>query len=249
MKKIKVNLDKRVSSSYEIFVGYDIIDRIVLIIAKNLPARQYVVITDSIVATLYGHPLLNRLRGMGLSADMVDFPAGEKSKNIGTTLAIVERLIEIGADRSSALLAVGGGVVGDMTGFIASTFMRSVPYINIPTTFMAQVDSSIGGKTAIDLREGKNLLGTFYQPKCVFIDVKFLDTLSDEEFNNGLVEVIKYGIIDDTEFFHFLEEHMKAIKRRDIEVLEKIIENSCRIKRGIVEIDEKENGLRRVLNF
>ena len=137
MKRIKVNLDKRVSSSYEIYIGYDILDRIGLIIAKNLPARHYVVITDSIVATLYGQPLLSSLRGMGLSADMVDFPAGEKSKNISTTLAIVERLLELGADRSSALLALGGGVVGDMTGFIASTFMRAVPYINIPTTFMA----------------------------------------------------------------------------------------------------------------
>lgn len=249
MKKIKVNLDKRISSSYEICIGYDILDRIGLIIAKNVPARHYVVITDSNVSTLYGQPLLNRLRGMGLSADMVDFPAGEKSKNVGTTLAIVERLIELGTDRSSALLALGGGVVGDMTGFIASTFMRSIPYINIPTTLMAQVDSSIGGKTAIDLREGKNLLGTFYQPKGVFIDVKFLDTLPETEFYNGLAEVIKYGIIEDVELFHFLEEHISDIKGRDYGVLVKIIESSCRIKKGIVEIDERDNGLRRILNF
>ena len=249
MKKIKVNLDKRVSSSYEICIGYDILDRIGLIIAKNLPARHYVVITDSIVSTLYGQTLLNRLRGMDISADMVDFPAGEKSKNVSTTLAIVERLIELGTDRSSALLALGGGVVGDMTGFIASTFMRSVPYINVPTTLMAQVDSSIGGKTAIDLQEGKNLLGTFYQPRGVFIDVKFLDTLPETEFYNGLAEVMKYGIIEDIELFHFLEEHVNDIKGRDYGVLVKIIESSCRIKKGIVEIDERDNGLRRILNF
>jgi 3-dehydroquinate synthase len=249
MKKIKVNLDKRVSSSYEICIGYDILDRIGLIIAKNLPARHYVVVTDSIVSPLYGQPLLNRLRGMGLSADMVDFPAGEKSKNVNTTLAIVERLIELGADRSSALLALGGGVVGDITGFIASTFMRSVPYINVPTTLMAQVDSSIGGKTAIDLREGKNLLGTFYQPKGVFIDVKFLDTLPETEFDNGLAEVMKYGIIEDVDLFHFLEEHVNDIKGRDSGVLVKVIDSSCRIKKGIVEIDEKDKGLRRILNF
>jgi 3-dehydroquinate synthase len=249
MKKMKVNLDKKMSASYEICIGYDILDRLGLIIAKNLPALRYIVITDSNVLSLHGGSLMERLRGMKLPTDIIEFPAGENSKNVGTTVAIVERLLKLGADRKSALLALGGGVVGDMTGFIASTFMRSVPYIQIPTTLMAQVDSSIGGKTAIDLPLGKNLLGTFYQPKSVFIDVKFLDTLPDEEFNNGLMEVIKYGIIDDNEFFCFLEENMKAIKRRDSGILEKIIENSCRIKKGIVEIDEREKGLRRVLNF
>lgn len=249
MKKIKVNLDKKVSNSYEICIGYDIVDRIGLIIAKSLPARHYLIITDSNVSALYGEAFLNRLRGMGISVDMIDFPAGEDSKNITSALAIVERMIELGADRSSALLALGGGVVGDMTGFIASTFMRSVPYINVPTTLMAQVDSSIGGKTAIDLPEGKNLLGTFYQPKGVVIDVKFLDTLPEVEFHNGLAEVIKYGIIDDIELFRFLEEHVTAIKERDCGALVKIIENSCRIKKGIVEIDEKDKGLRRILNF
>lgn len=249
MKKIKVNLDKRVSSSYEVYIGYDIMDRLGLIIAKNLSARHYVVITDSVVAPLYGDPLLGRLRDMGFSVDMIDFPAGEKSKNISTTLAIVEKMIALGADRSSALLSLGGGVVGDMAGFIASTFMRSVPYINIPTTFMAQVDSSIGGKTAIDLQEGKNLLGTFYQPRGVFIDVKFLESLPETEYYNGLAEVVKYGIIEDVELFRFLEKNVDDIKRREYGVLVKIIEISCRIKKGIVEIDERDNGLRRILNF
>ena len=191
----------------------------------------------------------SRLRGMSLPADIIDFPAGEGAKNIGTAIAIVERLMKLGADRKSALVALGGGVVGDMTGFIASTFMRSIPYIQIPTTLMAQVDSSIGGKTAIDLPEGKNLLGTFYQPKGVFIDVKFLDTLPEEEMSSGLAEVIKYGVIDNVEVFNFLERNIKAIKERDREVLEEMIENACRIKKAIVEIDEKELGIRRVLNF
>jgi 3-dehydroquinate synthase len=193
--------------------------------------------------------LLDRLKGMALPADMIEFPAGEDAKSIGTTVAVVERLLRLGADRKSALLALGGGVVGDVTGFIASTFMRSVPYIQIPTTLMAQVDSSIGGKTAIDLPEGKNLLGTFYQPRGVFIDVKFLDTLPEEEMSSGLAEAIKYGVIDNVEFFNFLERNIDAIKERDRDVLEEIIENACRIKKGIVEIDEKEMGLRRVLNF
>jgi 3-dehydroquinate synthase len=249
MKKIKVNLDKKVSSSYEICIGNELMDRIGMLIVRNMPALHYFIITDVNVSAMYGGSLLDRLRGMSLSADIIDFPAGENAKNIGTTIAIVERLLKLGADRKSALLALGGGVVGDMTGFIASTFMRSVPYIQIPTTLMAQVDSSIGGKTAIDLPEGKNLLGTFYQPRGVFIDMKFLNTLPDEDIRNGLAEVIKYGIIDDVAFFNFLEENMRAIKERDREVLEKIVQNSCRIKKGIVEIDEKELGLRRVLNF
>jgi 3-dehydroquinate synthase len=249
MNKIKVNLDKKLSSSYEICIGYDIMDRMGLIIARNQPASRYIVITDSNVSALYGESLLNRLKGMGLRADMIEFPAGEGSKNISTLLGIIEKMLKIGADRSSALLAFGGGVVGDVTGLVASLFMRSLPYIQIPTTLMAQVDSSIGGKTAIDLPEGKNLLGTFHQPRGVFIDLKFLETLSDKEFNNGLMEVIKYGIIEDAGLFCFLEEHLEEILKRHDDVLEKIVKTSCKIKKGIVEIDEKEQGLRRILNF
>jgi len=249
MKKIRVNLDKKVASTYEICIGYDVLDRIGLLAVKNMPALHYIIITDFNISAIYGRLLLERLRGMSLPVDIIDFPAGEDAKNIGTAVAIVERLIKLGADRKSALIALGGGVVGDMTGFIASTFMRSVPYIQIPTTLVAQVDSSIGGKTAIDLPEGKNLLGTFYQPKGVYIDVKFLDTLPEEEMSSGLAEVIKYGVIDNLEAFNFLERNIKAIKKRDRGVLEEMIENACRIKKAIVEIDEKELGIRRVLNF
>lgn len=249
MKTIRVNLDKKVVSTYEICIGQDVLDRIGLFIIKNMPALHYIIITDFNISALYGKLLLERLRGMSLPADIIDFPAGEDAKNIGTAIDIVERLIRLGADRKSALLALGGGVVGDMTGFIASTFMRSVPYIQIPTTLMAQVDSGIGGKTAIDLPAGKNLLGTFYQPKGVYVDVKFLDTLPEEEMSSGLAEVIKYGVIDNVEVFNFLEKNIKAIKRRDRGVLEEMIENACRIKKAIVEIDEKELGIRRVLNF
>ena len=249
MKRMKVNLDKRVASSYDICIGYDVLDRIGLLIATHMPALHYIVVTDVNVSAIYGMKLLGRLREMALPVDMIEFPAGEDAKSIGTTVAIAERLIKIGADRKSALLALGGGVVGDVTGFIASTFMRSIPYIQIPTTLVAQVDSSIGGKTAIDLPEGKNLLGTFYQPKGVFIDVKFLDTLPEEEMSSGLAEAIKYGVIDSVEVFDFLERNIEAIKERDRDLLEEMIGNACRIKKGIVEIDEKEMGMRRVLNF
>ena len=152
-------------------------------------------------------------------------------------------------DRTCALIALGGGVVGDMTGFIASIYMRGIPYIQVPTTLLAQVDSSIGGKTGIDLPHGKNILGTFYQPKGVFIDLSFLKTLTPQEIGNGLAEIIKCAIIDDPELLSSIEEEAKAFRARDMSLLERVVVKACLIKKGIVEIDERENGLRRILNF
>ena len=249
MKKIRVNLDRRSNLSYDIFIENDILDRIGLLIAKKNVARRYIVISDSNVSSIYGEKFLEILRGVNLPADLIEFPAGEASKNIDTVSSIVRKLIEMGADRSSALVALGGGVTGDVTGFVASIYMRSIPYIQVPTSLLAQVDSSIGGKTGIDLPEGKNLLGTFFQPKMVFTDLKFLETLPDDEFNNGLAEIIKCGVIDDVELFHLLEREGEAIKNRNPDILETIVERTCRIKGGIVEIDEKDAGIRRILNF
>ncbi|MBE9546732.1 MAG: 3-dehydroquinate synthase, partial [Proteobacteria bacterium] len=249
MNKIKVNLEKKISASYDIHIGENILDRVGLIITKDNCAARYVVITDSNVSALHGEGFLSILRGMGLKVDMIEFPAGEASKNIDTMLDIVKVLISLGVDRRSALIALGGGVVGDMAGFVASTYMRGLPYYQIPTTLLAQVDSSIGGKTAIDLPEGKNLLGAFYQPKGVFIDLSFLKTLPSREFRNGMAEIVKYGIIDDVELFSLLESKVKAIEDRNATLLSVIIEKSCRIKKGVIEIDEKETGLRRILNF
>jgi 3-dehydroquinate synthase len=249
MNKIKVNLDRRVSASYEICIGRGIVDRIEMIIAKNNCASRYVVVTDSNVSALHGETFLATLKSMGLPVDMIEIPAGEASKNIDTVLDIAKKLTGMGADRKSALIALGGGVVGDIVGFVASTYMRGIPYYQIPTTLLAQVDSSIGGKTAIDLPEGKNLLGTFYQPREVFIDLSFLDTLPPREFKNGMAEIIKYGIIDDTELLGLLESEAKAIIERDMAILSSIIGKSCRIKKRIIEIDEKEHGIRRILNF
>jgi len=249
MKKIKVSLDRKVSNSYDICIGHDILDQVAVVIAKNHPASRYLIVTDSNVSILYGETLLKKLEKIGLNVGIIEFQAGEASKNIATVLDIAGKMIRSGADRNSMLIALGGGVVGDITGLVASLYMRSVPYIQMPTTLMAQVDSSIGGKTAVDLPEGKNLLGTFHQPRGVFVDLRFLETLTEAEFTNGLSEVIKYGIIEDARFFSFMEEHVDRIRNRDNGVLRHIVENSCRIKKGIVEIDEKEGGLRRVLNF
>jgi len=249
MKKIKVNLDRRTSHSYEICTGTNILDRIGVVIAKNNAASRYAVISDSNVAPLYGEQFLTLMRKMGLNATLLEIAAGETSKNMETTLSVVGKLIALGIDRDSVLIALGGGVIGDLTGFIASLYMRSIPYIQIPTSLLAQVDSSIGGKTGIDLPEGKNLLGTFYQPKMVFIDLHFLATLPEEEFNNGLAEIVKYGIIDDRELFAILEEKIEAVKNRDMDILEMIVRRAGKIKKGIVEIDEKDVGIRRILNF
>ena len=249
MNRIKVHLDKKTSSSYEIYIGKDILDRMGLLLTKYNWAGRYVIITDSTVSTLHGARVQGVLREMDLKADMIDFPAGEASKDIQTSLRIVVQLMEMGADRTSALIALGGGVVGDITGFVASIYMRGIPYIQVPTTLLAQVDSSIGGKTGIDLSTGKNILGTFYQPKGVFIDLAFLKTLKSQELKNGLAEVVKYGIIDDPELFDILEAKAKDIRKCKLDLLREIVIRSCRIKKGVVEIDEQERGVRRILNF
>ncbi len=249
MNRIKVNLDRKISASYEIYIGENILDRMGLIIAENNWASRYIMVTDSNVSASHGERVQATLREMELEVDIIDFPAGETSKNSETSLHIVDRMIDLGADRTSALIALGGGVVGDMSGFIASIYMRGIPHIQVPTTLLAQVDSSIGGKTGIDLPRAKNILGTFCQPKGVFIDLAFLKTLTPREFGSGLAEIVKYGIIDDPELFSSLEVEAEAVRTRDMNLLEKIITRSCRIKKGIVEIDEMERGVRRILNY
>jgi 3-dehydroquinate synthase len=249
MKTIKVHLDKKTSSSYEIYIGEDIVDRMGLLLAKHNWGERYIIITDDMVSPLHGTRVEETLKEMGLKTDIIDFPAGEASKNMQTSLRIGEQLMALGADRISALIALGGGVVGDITGFVASIYMRGIPYIQVPTTLLAQVDSSIGGKTGIDLSTGKNILGTFYQPKGVFIDLAFLKTLEPRELKNGLAEVVKYGIIDDPELFGIIEAKADDIKKGNVDLLKEIVTRSCRIKKGVVEIDEQEKGVRRILNF
>jgi len=249
MRSLKVSLDKKCLSSYEIRIGKDLMDRMILLIAKNFKAARYVVITDDCVGALYGKKLLTGMKDVGLNASLMDFPAGEPSKNIKTVVDIAGRMMEAGAGRETLLIALGGGVVGDIAGFVASIFMRGIPHIQIPTTLVAQVDSGIGGKTGVDLPSGKNLLGTFYQPRAVFVNLSFLETLPEKEFNNGLAEIIKYGAIDDEKILATLEDHMEEVKTRDPKHLLNIVESCCQIKKSIVEIDEKEHGLRRILNF
>ncbi len=249
MKSIGVNLDREVSASYQIHIGQDILDRMGLLMAKGNWASRYAIVTDSRVAALYGERVLHVLREMNLKVDLGEFLSGATSKGLETCLEVIRWLMALGADRTWGLMALGGGAIGDITGFVASVYMRGIPYVQIPTTLLAQVDSSIGGKTGIDLPEGKNLLGTFKQPKAVFIDLAFLKTLSPREFRDGLAEIVKYGLIDDPWLLSRLEAASGAIERQDTGFLEEIVSRSCQIKKAIVEMDETEKGLRRILNF
>jgi 3-dehydroquinate synthase len=249
MNRFRVTLDKNISSSYEIYIGYQIMDRMPLILSKNGWARRYFLFLDDRVDALHGDRALEILKERGLAAEKIVFPAGEDFKNIHTCVELAERLLERGADRTSGLIALGGGVVGDLTAFVASIYMRGIPHVQVPTTLLAQVDSSIGGKTGIDLPSAKNLLGTFAQPKAVFIDLAFLETLPAREFTNGLAEIVKYGIIEDPGLLDDLERGVETFRRGDPVPLERIIGQCCRIKKGIVESDETDRGLRRILNF
>lgn len=249
MNRINVQLDGSRPLGYRIYIGSDILDRVGVLLTKGDWVNRYVLISDSKVYRLHGQRVLMALRQMNLSVEGLEFPEGEASKNMETILRLVEELTALGADRHTALVALGGGVTGDLTGFLASIYMRGIPFFQIPTSLMAQVDSSIGGKTGIDLPLGKNLLGTFYQPRAVFIDLDFLDTLEEKELLNGLAEVIKYGVIEEPQILTILEQEREAVLHRDKKVLERLIGRCCRIKKRIVEMDEKESGLRRILNF
>lgn len=249
MKWLRVNLKKSADETYEIHIEESAIDRIAGILHNLVPADRWIVITDSNVSALYGALLRERLGSTSVPLDVIEFPAGEPSKSVHTLAEVSRQLVRLGASRKTLLIAFGGGVVGDLTGFAASIYMRGIPFIQIPTTLLAQVDSSVGGKTGVDLPEGKNLLGTFYQPKAVFADLNFLATLSDADFKTGLSEIIKYAVISDEEMFEILAREYDAISGRTTSYMKDLVFRSCSIKASIVEQDEHEGDLRRILNF
>lgn len=249
MERIRVSLERPRNDSYEILIGEGASEHLSRVTEISSGADQCFIITDSNVRPYYGDLLKHRLKAMAVPVHLIEIAAGEQSKSINTVLEVSRQLVRLNATRKSLIIALGGGVVGDVAGFIASIYMRSVPYVQVPTTLLAQVDSSVGGKTGVDIPEGKNLLGAFYQPRAVYIDLAFLKTLSDRDFANGMAEVIKYAVIDDVDLFEILEKEADAVKDRRLSVMQTLIGRSCRIKAGIVEKDEKEGGLRRILNF
>jgi 3-dehydroquinate synthase len=207
------------------------------------------VITNPTVNSLYGPTVRASLEESGCSVTVIEIPDGEEFKKAATLSDVYDALIEAGLDRKSFIVALGGGVVGDLAGFAAATYLRGIPFVQVPTTLLAQVDSSVGGKTAIDHPRGKNLIGAFYQPRLVLIDVATLSTLPEREFRAGLAEVVKYGVALDLAFFELLERQSAQIKSLDQECLKAVILRCCEIKAHVVEQDEKESGLRAVLNY
>lgn len=232
MEKVTVELG---AASYEIFIGEDILINVI----KFVKSKALIVTQKNIYD----------LCADKFPYDVSFIPDGETSKSLSEAEKLYTRAIELGLDRKSVVIALGGGVVGDLAGFVAATFMRGINLIQIPTTLLAQVDSSVGGKTAVNHALGKNLIGAFHQPRAVFIDLNFLKTLPEREIKSGLGEVVKYGVISDEEFFTYLEGNADKILQRDLKTLAHVVKRSCEIKAQVVSADEKEAGLRRILNF
>lgn len=252
MEKTTVEI-KQKPKSYDIYVGYDFFDEIAQEILVNKYGSRYAVITDNVVEGIYGHKLLKALDNLGIEAHLIVFKAGEEYKTRETKEYLENKLLDLSFTRDCAIIALGGGVVGDIGGFVAATYMRGIPVIQIPTTVIAQADSSIGGKTAVDTPHGKNLIGAFHHPKAVFIDISTLKTLDDRNYRSGFMEVIKHGIIKDIELFELIEKNTAILLERTSEEYEKlmpyIMKRNCAIKSEVVMQDDKESNLRKILNY
>ena len=246
MKTVRVELGSR---SYDILIAAGLLQGLPALCESRDVARRLFLVATTKVYELYGGPLRQRLEAVGFHVTEIFIPDGEKFKNLHTVENIYTYLIAQRADRESTILALGGGVTGDIAGFVAATFLRGVPYVQVPTTLLAQVDSSVGGKTGVNHPHGKNMIGVFHQPSLVCVDTSTLSTLSQREFRSGVYEVVKYGLIRDAEFFGYLEENLERLLERDEEVLETVVSRCCRIKADVISIDETESGLRRILNF
>jgi 3-dehydroquinate synthase len=246
VETLTVNLGDR---SYPIYVGEAILSRVGEFLQGAGLRGKVAVVSNPTVAQLYLEPVNKSLVQSGFEVITALVPDGEEYKNLESLAAIYDRLVSARIERKSCVLALGGGVVGDLAGFAAATYLRGVPYIQVPTTLLAQVDSSVGGKTAVNHRDGKNLIGAFYQPRLVLIDVEVLRSLSRRELVAGLAEVIKYGIIEDADLFGLLEDEIDRLIGLDRELLIRVIARSCAIKARVVEQDEREDDYRAVLNF
>ncbi len=249
MEKVHLNLKKQIDNSYDILIDNGILNRIPLDLKKNELGNKYVIITDSNTKKLFGETFLRLMKKKGINSYLLSIESGEKNKNLLVFKKLMRKIVSFGLDRKSAIISLGGGVVGDISGFIAATYMRGINYVHIPTSLLAMVDSSIGGKVAIDLPEGKNLVGAFYQPKRVYIDICLLGPLPIKEMRNGLTEIIKHALIKDKKLFDFIEKNLDRILNKDKNILIRLIKRSCEIKADIVMKDEKEKGFRKVLNY
>ena len=247
MKNIKVNLKQ---NPYNIVVGHNILKSIGMKIKPLKLGQDAIVITSPVIRKYHGKTLLAGLKKGGFNVKVFEVPDGEQSKSAKVVFALMEKIVKFDVFKQPFIVAFGGGVIGDLAGYVAAAYKRGIPYIQVPTTFLAQVDSAIGGKVAIDLPVGKNLVGAFYQPKVVFSDVATLSTLPEKEICNGSAEAVKYGIIYDPQLFTYIEKNYDKLLAKDSKVLTKIVVESSRIKANVVMADEKETkGIREILNF
>jgi 3-dehydroquinate synthase len=248
VQKIRV---RTIPNAYVVTVGAGLLRHAGREVRRLLPSpsSRVFVVTSSNVRSHWGEALEKSLRAARLPYQVLEMHDGEPAKRLHTVEQLAEQLVDAKADRKSLIVAFGGGVVGDSAGFLAAMFMRGIPVVQIPTTVVAQVDASIGGKTGVNLRAGKNLVGAFHQPKAVLVDPQVLETLDDREFRSGLFESLKCGVISDRALFDFMEKSAQKILGRNAKAIQRIIADSIQVKADVVSSDEKESGLRRILNF
>ena len=246
MEIVEVDLGDR---TYPIYIGRGILDEGELL-RRHIPGKTALIVTNTTIAPLYLDRCVAAISGDGkIKTEVVQLPDGEQYKSIEVLQQVWDKALEARLDRNTTLVALGGGVVGDMTGFAAAAYQRGVNFIQVPTSVMAQVDSSVGGKTGVNHPLGKNMIGAFYQPRCVLIDTASLDTLPDRELASGISEIIKYGLIRDAPLFEWLEQHVDELLARDPEAFKYAIQRSCINKAEVVAADEKEGGVRATLNL
>lgn len=246
MPEIKVELGER---SYRIAIDSGMLANLGKSLRDFGFSSKTAVVSNPTVFSLYGSRVAESMRDAGFDVTVIVLPDGEEYKNLSSVERIYGEMLTAQLDRKSALIALGGGVIGDITGFAASTYMRGIDFIQVPTTLLAQVDSSVGGKTGVNHQLGKNMIGTFWQPRLVWIDIDTLKSLPSREFLSGIAEVIKYGVIRDEGFFSFLEKNRDKVLALDNDVLTHVVRLSCEIKANVVSEDERESGLRAILNY
>lgn len=246
MRTVRVNLS---TNGYNIYIDKGLIEKIGEILVKEKKPCKTLLITDKNIEKIYGNAVIESLAREKFDVGLISIDPGEEQKTLETAGILYNRCFDWKLDRNSLIVALGGGVVGDIGGFVASTFMRGIPFIQVPTSLLAQVDSSIGGKVAVNHPKGKNMIGCFYQPMAVFIDTGTLSTLPAIELVAGLVEVIKYGVIKDEKLFEYIEKSLHEILQLNYDALRNIIATSCQIKANVVEEDEKEKHIRAILNY
>lgn len=246
-KEITVKITK--DEEYKICIEKGILNNLGEHLSKAIENKRVIIITNSLVNSLYGAKLLSALRRDGFNSDLIEVPDGEKYKTLSTAKYLYDELLKRKADRTTTLIALGGGVIGDLTGFVAATYMRGLPLVHIPTTLLAQVDSSIGGKVAVDHPLAKNIIGSFYQPEVVYTDPEVLQTLSDKDIKNGMIEVVKIAVIKSPVFFKWLEKNIDQLLKKHKDLLCEVVKEAVSSKADIVLRDPWERGLRKILNF